>query len=202
MEKMKKRILDKAEEKFFQFGFTKVTMDEIATELGISKKTIYKYFPGKKMLLKRLVKSFQKDVERNLEEIAENEELDYMERLKTMMHFLGVKLSKIKKPLIRDIQINAPEIWEDINQFRERLLKENLGKILDKGIETGIFRNDFQKEIFMLIYLNLIQSTVTPKVLSQIPYTPVEVFETIIKIFFGGILTEDARKRYFSEESS
>lgn len=47
------RILEVARNQFFSLGFAKVTMDEIAEELGMSKRTLYQHFPGKKALLRK-----------------------------------------------------------------------------------------------------------------------------------------------------
>jgi AcrR family transcriptional regulator len=53
---IKKRIMHAAGQKFIQYGFSKVTMEEIAEELGMSKKTLYQHFESKNELLKDLVK--------------------------------------------------------------------------------------------------------------------------------------------------
>ena len=64
------RILEVAGSQFFSLGFTKVTMDEIAHEMGMSKRTLYQYFPGKKALLRKALLSRTK---RNLRRFGEDQ---------------------------------------------------------------------------------------------------------------------------------
>ncbi len=196
----KNKILERAMDLFFQFGFSKVSMDELASGLSMSKKTIYKYFPGKKVLIWAIVNSTKHEVGTNVERIANDESLPYEDRLKEIMNFIGMRLSRLQKPILVDVQKNFPEIWEDVSNYRIEMLTKNLKMILDKGVEAGTFRSDINKELFMMMYLNTVQTIVTPYVLAELPLTTVEVFEMIVKVFFGGILTEEAQKKVFQEE--
>ena len=77
---MKDQILIKATDMFLTLGFKSVTMDEIATEMGISKKTIYKYFSNKELLIeestqlvhKEVIETIEKIVAKNFNAIEEN----------------------------------------------------------------------------------------------------------------------------------
>ena len=77
---MKDQILIKATDMFLTLGFKSVTMDEIATEMGISKKTIYKYFSNKELLIeestqlvhKEVIETIEKIVDKNFNAIEEN----------------------------------------------------------------------------------------------------------------------------------
>ena len=60
------RILNKARDHFFKHGFTKVTLDEIVQEMGVSKKTIYKFFPSKTEILRELLNLKLQEVEDGL----------------------------------------------------------------------------------------------------------------------------------------
>ena len=59
---MKDKIIDAAKRRFFQYGLRKVTMDEIAADLAISKKTLYKHFDGKERLAREVILAFQRDM--------------------------------------------------------------------------------------------------------------------------------------------
>ena len=69
---MKDQILIKATDMFLTLGFKSVTMDEIATEMGISKKTIYKYFSNKELLIEESTQLVHKEVIETIEKIVAN----------------------------------------------------------------------------------------------------------------------------------
>ena len=71
---IKVKILHKAEEMFLQFGFSRVTMEEIAMELGMSKKTLYRFFPGKEQLLKEMINGMKCKFEDYVKQLWGNNE--------------------------------------------------------------------------------------------------------------------------------
>ena len=191
---IKKRILDTAREQFCSLGFTKVTIDEIASKIGMSKKTIYKYFPSKDDLVRETTETTLHEVELCCKSIVENTNLDIVEKLRQMMTHAALHISKMGKPLIEDLEKNAPQIWKQIADFRFKRINEDFGKLLQEGVHKGIFRNDIDQQLILLIYNNVIKNIISPEVLSQLPFTATQVYETIVKVIFEGILTETGRK--------
>ncbi len=195
---IKDRILIKAKESFFQFGFTKTNVGDIATNIGISKKTLYKYFPSKEAILRELVSSLKRQIDSELCEIWSNENMDYVEKLKKIMNVLGTHISKLRGPLLEDLRKNIPEIWEEINQMRLKTAEPEFTALINEGVQNKVFRDDIYQRLTVLMYINAIQGMINPEVLSQLPLTADQVFETIIKILFEGILTTEGREKYCS----
>jgi AcrR family transcriptional regulator len=183
----KERILSAAKDQFFSHGFTKVTIDEIAAKVGISKKTIYKYYPSKDDLVKAVTEATLHEVEASCKSIIENTELDFVEKLRRMMTHAALHISKLGHPLIEDLQKNVPHVWKRIH--------EDFGKLLREGREKGIFRNDIDQQLVLIIYDNLIQNVISPEMLMQIPFTASQVYETIVKVIFEGIMTDKAKSK-------
>lgn len=193
---MKKRIMESARLQFFKSGYTKVTTDEIATELGISKKTLYKHFPSKEKLLQEVMEMTMEELKGGVDRILLDTNIDFLEKLKRLMNFLGGQISKtFTLPFLHDIHRNAPEIWEKVEAFREKNIHTTFANLIQEGINQGIFRNDVHQHLLVLIYFTAIQNIINPEVLSQLPFSASEVFETIIKVIFEGILTDEARTR-------
>jgi hypothetical protein len=65
-------------------------------------------------------------------------------------------------------------------------------------VEKGVFRKDIDRQLIILFYLHAIQGMINPETLSQLPYSANQVFDSIIRIIFEGILTEEGRKEYLS----
>ncbi len=190
---IKNRILNAAQRQFLIYGFTKVTMDEIAAKIGMSKKTIYKFYPSKADVVNAIADKMFAEAEQGLQNIVQNTQVNFIEKLRNMMTFIGLHLSKLSQPLIEDIRQNAPQLWEKISDYRIKSIYKNFGSLIHEGRQKGIFRSDIDEHLVLLIYVNVIQNIINPETLSQLPLTAPQVYEHIIKVIFEGILTDDAR---------
>ncbi len=195
---IKERILASAEEMFLKHGFAKVTMDEIASSLGMSKKTLYKFFSGKENLVKELIINRQCESENYINGIWMNAELDFVGKLKKMMDYLGAQSSKLRSPLFDDLRKSMPEVWMETHVLKKIKSFQKAADVLKLGIQDKIFRNDMGMDIVMLMFTSAVESLMNPETLSQIPYTGSQVIETIFKVIFEGILTEEGRAKYVS----
>ncbi len=198
---VKERILNHAEQLFLQFGYSKVTMDEIAAGMGMSKKTLYKFFPGKEALVKEIITSMKCGIDEHIDLIWANEQMDFMDKLKSVMNFIGKQTSKLHGPLLEDLHKNIPEVWEEIHDFRKANAVKRFSVFINEGVEKGVFRKDIDKQLIILFYLHAIQGMINPETLSQLPYSANQVFDSIIRIIFEGILTEEGRNEYLSYDN-
>jgi AcrR family transcriptional regulator len=198
---IKERILNQAEQLFLQFGYSKVTMDEIAASVGMSKKTLYKFFPGKEALVKDMITTMKCAVDDYINSIWANEQMGFMDKLKSVMNFIGKQSTKLHGPLLEDLHKNIPEIWEEIHDFRQANAVQRFSLFLFEGIEKGVFRKDLDRQLIILFYLHAIRGMINPDTLSQLPYSANQVFDSVIRIIFEGILTEEGRKEYLSYEN-
>ncbi|MFA7228413.1 MAG: TetR/AcrR family transcriptional regulator, partial [Melioribacteraceae bacterium] len=144
---IKGRILNKAYEMFHGYGFSKITMEEIAAELGISKKTLYKHFSNKEHILKELISSIKCEVNEFIEELLADKSIEFIEKLKKFMNFIAKQGSRLEGPMGRDLIKNHPEFWRDIDEFRKKSAYSNLSRLIEQGIKSGIFRKDVNTEI-------------------------------------------------------
>src|SRR4030043_1773551 len=122
---IKERIINKATEMFFQFGYLKVTMDEIASKLGISKKTLYKFYPGKEFLIREMVDNVKCEIDDFIEELWSDEEMDFVLKLKKLMNFIAKQSCRFRGPLMEDIQKYNPAIWNEIQELRRVNAQKN-----------------------------------------------------------------------------
>jgi AcrR family transcriptional regulator len=195
---IKEKILHKAAEMFLQFGFSKVTMEEIAVELGMSKKTLYKFFTGKEQLLKEMVTGMRCKLEDYVEELWGNNDIPFLEKLKNLMNYIGNQSSTFRGPLAHDLQKNFPLLWDEINESRKTHSLQKFNLLINEGIEKGVFRKDIDQQIIILLCMNAIQGILIPEVLAQLPYTANQVFDSIMRVFLEGIFTEEGRNKYLS----
>lgn len=193
---IKQRILSKAEEMFFCFGYSKVTMEEIAAELGISKKTLYKHFSNKEHVFKEHMNSIKCEVDSFVETLISDKKMEFIEKLKRFMNFIAKQGSKLEGPMVRDLMKSHPEFWRDIEEFRNKKAHSNLSRLIEQGMKSGIFRKDVNTDVVVLAYVNAIHSLINPDVLARLPISADQVFKEVVKILFEGIFTNEGRKKY------
>ncbi|HLF19986.1 MAG TPA: TetR/AcrR family transcriptional regulator [Bacteroidota bacterium] len=197
---IKKRIMETASEWFYRHGFSRVTMDELAEKMGMSKKTLYKYFSSKDDLLNELVEVAMNQTISRCVAISEDRSVDLVTRLKQTMTIVALEYSKIGKLLLEDIQRNAPHIWKKIDSARREHILTNFARMLREGCDLGIFRKDIDQQLMLLIYTNTIQNIINPDILVQVPFSAAQVFEGVIKIFYEGIMTPEGRAKYLNNK--
>lgn len=195
---LKLRILRQADELFLKYGFTRVTMDEIAKSMGISKKTIYKFFSSKKDLVFSTLELKKMEVSNYVRNLMENTELDFISKLKDLMNFIGTVTARFSSPISDDLQKNFPDVWDELMEHRRQHTLKEFGALIKEGIQEGIFREDIDRQLIVLIYVNAMHQMLNPETLATIPFTAPQVFETVITMIFEGIMTEDGREKYCS----
>jgi AcrR family transcriptional regulator len=197
----KERIISHAEERFLSSGFNKVTLDELSGELGISKKTMYKFFPSKDALLKTIVSAMQRRVEKNIVGIVESDK-PILQKLAEFMLFIGKMAGRFSRAFQLDIQRFAPSVWKELEAFRREKIIKYFGAMIHEAKEEKIFRTDINDQIVFMMFLNSVQTIVNPEVLSQHSFSPKEAMYTIFHVIFEGSLTDEARKEFLHYEIS
>ncbi len=201
-EEMKKRIMEAAGHKFIQHGFSRVTMEEIAEELGMSKKTLYQHYDSKMVLLKELVGHKMSECQGLMCGLCGTENMSFVEKLKKGLEFVGSLYSSFNKHFVDDMRKHAPEVWKVIDDHRRKHIVEEFSELLKEGVERGKFRRDLDLKLTTTIMLTLVENLINPDKLSEMPYSAQQIFDNISKIFFEGFLTEEGRAEYFQNEKA
>lgn len=189
------RIVGKVWEMLLSRGFSKVTMDEIATELGISKKTLYKSFNSKDDLIEKVVHGQLVAINAHVQQIVASD-MDYVDKLNRLFTFIGNFVSKINRQFTDDLRRMKPALWQHIDDFRRGNILVNIGNILEQGIQQGMFRKDIDKDVAVLMFLTAVPGVINPDILGTHSFSAGQAFRNMIKIFFEGVLTDEARESY------
>src|SRR6059058_6305723 len=121
------RIVEAARAHFFSHGFRSVTMDDLADELGISKKTLYAHFPSKIALLEAVLADKFASVEAKLEEVTRYPR-DFSAALHELLSSTQRELDEIKPPFVRDMRQKAPHVFKMVERRRAELIQRHFGK--------------------------------------------------------------------------
>ena len=191
-----RRIADAAGGLFLTRGFIRVTADDIAAEVGISKATLYKAFRGKEEILRAVVRELTADIAARIDGLIRDESLGFVERLARLFAFVGERIALFGPLLLRDIQRGAPAVWKEVEEFRREKLLANFTSILEAGRKQGLFRGDIDIDLLMKMFLRLVESFINPTEILRSGRSPAETFESVIKVFFQGVLTDRGRRDF------
>lgn len=189
---MQEQIIEQIEDKLFKEGFYKTTMDEVASELGMSKKTIYKFFPSKEDLVKAIAHHFMNRMKNKIVP-ALNTDKNAIEKLDELIRILATASEKISPKRFDELRKHFPSLWNEIDNFRTKMMFENITKVIEQGKQEGLFI-DYPTSIIMTILVISVRSIVNPDFILNNSFSIVEGARFTFKIIIGGILTEKGKK--------
>jgi TetR/AcrR family transcriptional regulator len=135
-------ILDAAQKRFTRYGLTKVTMDEIAADLGMSKAALYYYFPDKEDIFRRVITGEQQDFIRRMEVIVRGGE-GPGEKLR---QYFGQHLALLGSLI--DLRILSPDAADSVKPIMRDLFRKF--SAIDIGIVASILRQGKKRGAFSI----------------------------------------------------
>ena len=186
------RIVAGARRHFFAHGFRGVTMDELARELGMSKKTLYVSFPGKLDLLRAVISDKAAELGSDLEQITSDEGADFPGRLARLLQCVQKHIGEIQPAFVRDVRREAPEIFEMIEKARRELIQRHFGRLFDQGRKAGLVRKDIPVHMIIEVLLGAVTSVVNPQKVEALGITPKTAVLTVLSIVLEGALARKA----------
>lgn len=164
---MKDKIIAKASELFLKLGFKSVTMDDIAGEMCISKKTIYKYFCNKEVLIVESTSMVHKQVHEIIDTIVAKNYNAIHENFEIREMFCDMFKNNIDTSPIYQLKKHYPEIYHNIMTTEIDLCSQWFRENIEKGIREKLYREDLNKDVYVKFYYTLIfhinENTVSEK---------------------------------------
>ena len=184
------RIIDGASRLFLTKGIKSVRMDDIAHELGVSKRTIYEHFADKDQLLRTcLVHLHRYTSDKVLEHLRANSR-NTLDVILTMYEVYFTIMNNVNKQFFIDLQ-KLPEIKQN-NDRRERLNLHKFRHLMHQGIEEGLFREDINLDVLAyILHHDLKLITLEEHFENQ---SPEELGKAFILFYLRGIATEKGQK--------
>lgn len=190
----KEKIENYSNEVFFKSGFYKITMDEIAKGLSISKKTIYKYFPSKNRLVDTVMNALQQYIKSKLNKVVEGNENSIVKMREIAQIFAELSI-KLNQNLLFDLQTHRPDLWDKIEEFRGNLIRNIWENIIAQGKDEG-YIIDKPNDIIITIVYAAIRSVINPTFLLNHNYSINNAFTITFDIVIKGILTQKGLQVY------
>jgi len=192
---LKERIIAAAVERFRHEGFAKVSIDDLASNMMMSKKTFYKVFTSKEDLVEQIVNRILGDVATNLDRIVSSQH-SFVAKLNGLLGFLGGLPARVGVPMMTDLQRQLPHIWKRLEDFRAQHIIEIFGKLVDQGMREGYVRPELNKRIFLHAYTASVQHIMQPLLLAHESYSAKEALQGILDLFFKGAMTDVGHREF------
>ncbi len=189
MENKKQEFLLQALGVYMQLGIKSVTMDELARQLGISKKTIYTYVKDKNDLVIQCIKQAQQNEECEIKDISESENNAIDELLK-VGELVAQRLRSVHPSIFFDLQKYHPEAYQLMNVHRNKLIINSVTSNLKKGKEQGLYRNNINEDILSKMYVSFIDVLFHGDVFPTSKYSFIQVYSEYFKYHIRGIASD------------
>ncbi len=187
--KMENKIIDKATEMYLTLGFKSVTMDDIASGMVISKKTIYLHFENKNDLVEAVTMNLFESISCGIDEILTLNQ-NPIEELFTIKDFVMKNLKNESVSPIYQLQKYYPQIHKTLMSRQFAKMGDCVIDNLKKGINQGLFRDDINLELIVRFYFAGMTSIKDAELFNPIQFDTKEVQETYLEYHLRGITTE------------
>lgn len=190
---VKERILQKSHELFNKYGIRSVSMDDIAAQLGISKKTVYQYYTDKDELVDAV---FTQVMEGNKAQclVCNAEGKNAIHEVFLSFDMVEEMLANMHPSVLFDMQKYHAKTFKKFEDHKNHFLFKMIRENLQKGIEEGLYREDLDVDILSRYRLHSIMlsfdSNVFPSNKTQLLY----IEQQLLEHFLYGLATVKGQK--------
>src|SRR6187549_2605452 len=136
------RIVRQAREHLFSHGYCHCTMDDLAAELGMSKKTLYAHFSSKDDIVRAVLEQLGAEVRAEADALFANRSLTFAEKLRGFAEGMYERLSKLNPRTPRELQRYAPHLHQLLVEIPQRNIPYIFGRFIEEGKIAKKVRSD------------------------------------------------------------
>ena len=186
------QLVDTAYDLFWKFGFTRVSIEEICQEAGVSKMTFYKHFKNKTELIRFILHEMSEYSLKQYEKVM-SEDIPFVEKVRKSVQLKLKQTENISEAFFNDFQkVNDPELNAVVQEQR----RSNIKVVTDwyiKAQKDGDVRQDIKPE-FIIYFLNHMMEMVKDANLVSMYKEPHDLIMELTNFFFYGLLPAETRQ--------
>ncbi|PWL40505.1 TetR family transcriptional regulator [Flagellimonas aquimarina] len=190
---MREKILHKATELFLNLGFKSVTMDDLANEMGISKKTIYSHFENKTKLVEESTMDLFWFISNGIDEIVALQK-NPIEELYEIKKFVMLHLKDEKSSPQYQLQKYYPKVHETLKRKQYEVMQECIIANVKRGMEMEIYRDNLNVEFVSRIYFSGVTSIKDNSLFPMQIFSMIQLMDYYLEYHLRGIVTPKGRK--------
>jgi TetR/AcrR family transcriptional regulator, cholesterol catabolism regulator len=182
------RILEKSSALFMQFGIRSVSMDDIASAMGMSKKTIYHFFADKDELVNEVIKMILDGTEMDCNRdciIADNA----VDEMMKAMEMLQEMFTNMNPSLIFDLKKYHPVAFSIFDRHKNGFIFNVIRDNLIRGIKEGLYRPDINIDIIAHLRIDSMMLPFDPSLFTKKDHTLIQISQQILEHYLFGIVS-------------
>jgi AcrR family transcriptional regulator len=184
----KDRILTRAAALFLRNGIKSVSMDDIAADLGMSKKTLYKTFASKDEIVLAVMTDHLCKAQSECAHFA-GVSADAVREMLDISAWADKEFSNVHPSIFYDLKKYHPDAWALFSTHKSTFILDQITRNLRRGIAEGLFRNDLDVEVLARLNLAQIELTFNPDLYPPAQFSPVRVNKVFDEHFLLGVAT-------------
>lgn len=190
---MREKILLGARDLFLSYGFKSVTMDDIASKLGISKKTIYQYFDNKTKLVEAVSLHLFDSISCGMEKIFIIKK-NPIEEIYDIKQFIMEHLKDEKSSPQYQLQKYYPKIYSTLKKKQFNIMESCVLDNLNRGIELELYRETINVDFIFRLYFNSMQAIKDKDLFPSMQFPVIMLMTNFLEYHLRGICTPKGLK--------
>ncbi|WKB79862.1 TetR/AcrR family transcriptional regulator [Cellulophaga lytica] len=190
---MKDKILEKATDLFLKLGFKSVTMDDLANELGMSKKTIYTYFDNKTRLVEESTSYLFSNITNGINNICSLKHNPIVEMFEIRKFIISNLKDESSSPIYQ-LQKYYPKIHKFLKKEQFTFMQKCVIENLKEGIEEGLFRKNLDIEFISRIYFSGMTAIKDDDFFPPEQFSKIKLMDNYLEYHLRGIVTTKGKK--------
>lgn len=187
------RIKQKADDLYRRYGIKSVTMDEIASQLGVSKKTIYQSFNDKNELVDAVIAEML-DYNKICCQDSCTRSQNAVHEVYLSMDILRDMLENMNPSILFDIERGHPQTFKKFSDYKYNFLSDLMKKNIERGKKEGLYRPEINADLITKIRLETIMLPFNEEIFPKNQYSLVYVQQELIEYFLYGMVTSKGYK--------
>ena len=183
-------LIERVEKLFLRFGIKSITMDDVAADLGISKKTLYQMVESKDDLVIKVLQYHISREKSHCLRLVENAS-NAIDEIFIILDTNSQELAQMKTNVINDLQKYHHQAWELIRQFQYDFVFKVVRENLLRGRSEGLYRVDFDVDIITRLHLAASFTIFDPKLFPDEGTSKVVLFKEYMLHYLHGIVSPE-----------
>ncbi|RPG81349.1 MAG: TetR/AcrR family transcriptional regulator [Crocinitomicaceae bacterium TMED114] len=188
-------LLDGCEQTFRRIGVRAVSMDDLARELGVSKKTLYKYCKDKADLVLQVFDRMCTRQDMRISDLSASGE-NAIDAVIQTMEYVQIELREMHPSMLFDLQKYYPAAMQRLEQHKHENMEGYLLRNVERGQREGFYRKDFDAKLISRLHMAMVQTMTKPATLEEFGRPLSELQQELHAYHLRGIATEEGMAYY------
>jgi AcrR family transcriptional regulator len=185
--------LEQAEKLFLKYGIKSLTMDDIANELKMSKKTLYQFVSDKQDLVAKTMNNYC-TTDKDLILVICRSSKNAIDELLDIIKYVKERLAVFHPSILYDLEKYYPEAWDAMHKHQKEFVYDMVRENIVRGKTEGLYKEDVSAEIIARIYSLRLDATIDRMDKVMAKYDFVTIYIEMMKYHIRGIASDKGNK--------